>query len=360
MRNLIIFLFLIIFASSCSVPLNFQLSKIGAEPEEYKQRIVYSLPETVLRIDIEIEKETYIPGPYKLYAKRFLGLDNVIQDFSFQYKINSVDLKSFSEADPELFFSVNVIKGSMQWDKYLSLTKHGFIFQPGQSDFLPIVSEKGIMDNSSTSFHELSMKTNLTEVKDTLYKTIVSDTMLIRLPVVTTSQQVRTLEQKAMEAAKNLFLIRENRFYTITNIDGDYPDGKAMEIMVSEMDKMEKAYFELFAGRVVRQKFTRSFIYTPDPSNENQTYRLCSFSATKGLSDKKEGYDINLELIPMNNVPLISDSILSLEPSEMTVNKLVYRIPDMAKVRINLMDEVLYENRIGIYQFGSILDIPVY
>jgi len=359
MKKQILLALIIIIAASCSSPLNFQLSKIGEEPDEYKQRIIYSLPKTVLRVDIEIEKETYIPGPYRQYAKRLLGLENVIQEYSFQYRINSVDLNSYNESDPDLFFSVNVIKGSLMWDKYLSLTDRGFVLLPGESGFSPIKAEKMSVDNSSTSFQQLPIKTNLTEITDTLFKTIVSDTMLIRLPVVTTAQQVKTLEQKAIEAAKALFLIRENRFYTITNIDGDYPDGKAMEIMVKEMDKMEKAYLDLFAGRVVKQKYTQSFIHSPESSEEFQSVSLCSFSARNGLSDKAGSYDLKLELSPLNGLPEMPSSAVASETPETNINKLIYRIPDIATVRVKLMDEVLYENRIGIYQFGSLFDIPV-
>ncbi|MCK4923211.1 MAG: DUF4831 family protein [Bacteroidales bacterium] len=359
MKKYFILLLIFTIVISCSTSSNIQLSKIGEEPVEYKQRIVYSLPKTVLRIDIEIEKETYIPGPYKQYARRLLGLENVIQDYSFQYKINTVDLQSFTEADPEMFFSVNVIEGSMEWDKYLSLAEHGFVLQPGKAGINSIKSLKSSRDISGTSFQELSMKMNLTEITDTLYKTIITDTMLIRLPVLTTAQQVRTLEQKATEAASNLFLIRENKFYTITNIDGDYPDGRAMEVMVNEMDKMEIAYLELFTGKVFKQKFTRSFIYSPESSEEIQNFRLCSFSSKKGLSNLKGGYDITLELSPLNIIPEIPPSKNAGSP-ELNFNKLLYRIPDVASLRIKLVDEVLYENRVSIYQFGSLLDIPVY
>lgn len=360
MKKYFILLFIFTIAISCSTSLNFQVSKIGEEPEEYQQRIIYSLPKTVLRIDIEIEKETYIPGPYRQYARRLLGLESVIQNYSFQYKIISTDLQSFTEADPDMFFSVNVIEGSLLWDKYLSLSDRGFVLQPGESGIHPIIPSKSSSDISGTSFQELSMKMNLTEITDTLYKTIITDTMLIRLPVLTTVQQVRTLEQKALEAASNLFLIRENKFYMITNIDGDYPDGRAMEVMISEMDKMEKAYFELFTGKVVKQKFTRSFVYSPESSEEIQSYKLCSFSPKSGLSDLNGTYDIKLELSPLNNVPDIAPSKIINDSPEMKSNKLLYRIPDIATVRVKLMDEVLYENRIGIFQFGSLLDIPVY
>ncbi len=359
MKRYISLLVLIIITASCSTPLNFQVSKIGEEPEEFTQRIIYSLPATVVRINIEIEKESYIPGPYKKFADRFLGLDQVIQDYSFQYKVGSVALQMFSEPDPSMFFSLNVIEGSLNWGKYLSLSNQGFVLQPGESGVLPLKSQNSENHLSQTSFSELSMKMNLTEITDTLYKTIVTDSMLIRLPVLTSAQQVRTLEQKAKEAASNLFLLRENRFYTISNIDGDFPDGKAMEIMVHEMDKMEKAYLELFTGKVVRQKFTRSFLYSPTSSEELQVHKLCSFSPQKGLTESENAYDIVIELTPLNNIPEISLKNTSDSEENMNNNKLYYRIPDIADLKVKLVDDVLYENRIGIYQLGSLLAIPV-
>lgn len=359
MKKYISLLAIIIITVSCSTPLNFQVSKIGEEPEEYTQRIIYSLPATVVRINIEIEKETYIPGPYEKFADRFLGLDQVIQDYSFQYKIGSVDVQTFSEPDPSMFYSLNVIEGSLNWEKYLSLSNQGFVLQTGESGIQSLIVPNSKGPLLETSFNELSMKMNLTEITDTLYKTIVTDTMLIRLPVLTTAQKVRTLEQKAKEAASNLFILRENRFYTITNVDGDYPDGKAMDIMVGEMDKMEKAYLELFMGKVVRQKFTRSFLYSPTSSEELQVHKLCSFSPQKGLTESENAYDIVIELTPLNNIPEISLNKTSDSEENMNNNKLYYRIPDIADLKVKLVGDVLYENRIGIYQLGSLLAIPV-
>ncbi len=359
MKRYISLIVIIIFSASCSAPLNFQVTKIGEEPEEFAQRIVYSLPATVFRINIEIEKETYIPGPYRKFADRFLGLDQVIQNYSFQYKIGSVDLQTFSEPDPSMFFSLNVINGSLDWEKYLSLSKQGFVLQPGKSGFQALQVSDKEDQFSETSINELSMKMNLTEITDTLYKTIVTDSMLVRLPVLTTAQQVRTLEQKAKEAASNLFLIRENRFYTITNIDGDYPDGQAMEVMVSEMDKMEKAYMEMFTGKVVKQKFTQSFLYSPTNTESSQSFKLCGFSPQKGLTDSENAYDIVLDINYINIIPEINLKTSSDSYEDNKSNMLYYRIPDIANVKVKLVNEVLYENRLGVYQFGSILAIPV-
>ncbi len=359
MKKYISLIAIIILSASCSAPLNFQVTKIGEEPEEFVQRIIYSLPATILRINIEIEKETYIPGPYRKFADRFLGLDQVIQNYSFQYKIGSVDLLTFSEPDPSMFFSLNVIEGSLNWDKYLSLSQQGFVLQPGKSGFQPLKASDKEGQFSGTSIDELSMKMNLTEITDTLYKTIVTDSMLIRLPVLTTAQQVRTLEQKAKEAASNLFLIRENRFYTITNIDGDYPDGQAMEVMVAEMDKMEKAYLEMFTGKVVKQKFTQSFLYSPTNAESSQNFKLCGFSPQKGLTDSENAYDITLDIDHIDTIPEINLKTSSDPNEDSKSNTLYYRIPDIANVKVKLVDEVLYENRLGIYQFGSILAIPV-
>lgn len=348
---------LLLLTIACSPVLNFQVSKIGDEPEEYQQRIIYSLPQNLLRINFVIEKESYIPGPYNAFANRFLGIENVIEEYGFQYRIESVDIESLKEPDPELFYSLNVLKGSLDWNKYLNLSDRGLVINP----LVVNHSGVGIQNNESVSdmgFKNLSLKMNLTEIKDTLYKTIITDTMLIRLPVVTTARDVRTLDQKAEEAATNLFQIRENRFYTITNIDGDYPDGKAMDVMVKEMDKMEKSYIELFTGKVVKQKFTRSFVVVPTASRELQKIELASFSTSKGLLKSDEAYKLVLQIIPENNLSVLRN-LPDQQSDGKSFNKLYYRVPDIAKVEIKLEEEEIYENRILIYQLGSIVAIPV-
>ena len=42
--------------------------------------ISYTLPMTVFKIDIELEKTTKLPGTFKQYSKKFLGVENVINE----------------------------------------------------------------------------------------------------------------------------------------------------------------------------------------------------------------------------------------------------------------------------------------
>ena len=43
----------------------------------YEEGVVYSLPRNGLKIIVDVEKTTFIPGPYAAYAKKYLGIDNV-------------------------------------------------------------------------------------------------------------------------------------------------------------------------------------------------------------------------------------------------------------------------------------------
>ena len=352
-------LLLLFTLGSCSTPLKFQISKPGEEPEEFSQRIVYSLPRTVVKVDLKIEKESYFPGPYYQFTERLLGLEDYISKYGFQYKITGVDIETFTEPDPDMFYSVNIQNGSFDWERYLILSEKGFVMDPAEmSNYNTISPEKSNLPVANY-FKDLSTNLNLTEVTDTLFKTIITDTSLIRLPVVTTARKVRTLEQKAEEAAKNLFTLRENRFFLISNTEGDYPDGQALGIMVSEMDKMERAYVELFTGKVTNQKYGKSFLITPEDSEETYVQEIGSFSTRTGLAGPGNALPIRLEITPLKNFAHLDGTTDFNSKGEAISNLLYYRIPDYARIRVLLQSEVLYEGLINVYQFGGLINVPV-
>lgn len=359
MRKYYISLILLISLYSCTPPLKMQVSLSGSEPVEYSQRIVYSLPRTLFKVNINLEKDTYMPGPYYQFTERFLGLEDYIREYGIQYRITGVELESFTEPDPDQFYSVSIQEGSFNWEKYLIFTEKGFVLDPAQMVNYRVREDRGGLLPAGPYFSDQSTRMNLREITDTLYKTVVTDTSLIRLPVITTAREVRTIEQKAEEAARNLFTIRENRFFLITNTEGDYPDGKTLEIMIAEMDKMEQSYLELFTGKTVTRKYEASFVVPPDDSDEVQTKSLGTFSAVSGLNSQDAGLPLNLEITPLNNLDEVDGSTDVTYKGEPILNQLFYRIPDQALVRILIADEVLFEGRVNVFQYGPVINLPV-
>ena len=66
----------------------------------------YALPQTVLKIDLVIEKIKKIPGPLADYAEDYLGVSDYIGYKSRSIQLINANLTSSYEADPDQFYYV--------------------------------------------------------------------------------------------------------------------------------------------------------------------------------------------------------------------------------------------------------------
>src|SRR5690554_2370308 len=96
MRNLILILAVVLVLPA------FGQRKRGSDSNApvYTEGIAYALPRTGVRIHVEAVKETFVPGPYAQYAAQLLGINDVKNKGSVQWKILDVKFEAFSEPDP--------------------------------------------------------------------------------------------------------------------------------------------------------------------------------------------------------------------------------------------------------------------
>lgn len=357
MKKYILLPVLSLILFSCSTTSEIQVSKVGNEPAEYKERAIYVLPRTLFMVSVVFEKETYIPGPYRLFTERYLGLEDFIAESGFNYRLLSVDIESFNEPDPDHYYSVNLIKGDYNWEEYLRLSDYGFIFDPSVNFEKEKKEIKSGKKSELPYFTDLSVKRNLTEVTDTLYKTIIRDSSYLRVPVLRSHREAKTLEQKAEEAANFIIKIRKRRFKLLAGQYELFPEGDALAISVEELDKLEKEYLELFLGKRIKEKYKKSFIVDPEAGTDPGNYTFARFSPMTGLLEADESAGKALELIiePQQKVMTLPE----INKNQDVKNQIFYRIPDIAEVKVKLVNEILYEERRSVYQLGNIISYPV-
>ena len=94
-----------------------------------KEGIFYSLPRTVVKVDVRIDRVENFRGPYADFALRFLGLKNVISANSIEYRISEISITTYPEPDPEQYYFIElgdkISKGEK--DGLLSLSDAGLI-----------------------------------------------------------------------------------------------------------------------------------------------------------------------------------------------------------------------------------------
>ena len=94
-----------------------------------KEGVFYSLPRTVIRIDVEIDRIENYKGPYAEYALKYLGLKNVVMENSVEYKINGMKVTTSQQPDPDQYYFLELSEKLSKNEKagLLSFTESGLI-----------------------------------------------------------------------------------------------------------------------------------------------------------------------------------------------------------------------------------------
>jgi len=163
---------------------------------------------------------------------------------------------------------------------------------------------------------------------------------------------------KAKEAADFLLELRNRRFEMLTGEYEVYPDGEAMGASIQKLDQMEASYLSLFTGKTITRVMKRTWFIVPDSGAEPSSYTLDAFSNQLGFvpAELNEGKVLQVRLSPMGKTIRVGGyfSANSAPP-----NALIYRIPDLAELKVMLGEEALSTHRITIYQSGHLLTAPI-
>ncbi|MCX6326622.1 MAG: DUF4831 family protein [Bacteroidia bacterium] len=361
--GLSIFIILVILISSC-----FPTRKL-AEPKSIilplsdtvtlkEGSIVYGLPRTVFTVFIEMERTIEKPGPYARFAGDLLGLNDVIQSQSEFWSIKGITVKTHEELDPSEFYVIE--SNTLFQTNVLALKKEGLIldlnpgiFSSSESKTMakePDINQFRSFDLGSDEYFQLQI--------DTAYKRVSIDSTFIRIPYIVEKKKKLTVDQLAEKAALRLMEMREGKHLILTGEATVFPQNNAA---INEMNRLEKEYTELFTGKILNE--TRIFTFQIIPVKEmvGKPVSLFQFSDLTGTvtGPMKGGKPVTIELIPEKKTKDMT--ILNKVQPEMEApkfDKLFYRVPDVVNIKISLGNEILFNTRRLIYQFGKVIQLP--
>ena len=305
---------------------------------------------------IQIEKETFIPGPYNKFAFPQLGITETRDEFSERWDLGSVQIDYLTEPDPEHYYSISITKGKPDLSGYLNLTTQGLILDPDKWIRYKTDLYKLSPTPAPPYFTDLSVTDFFREITDTLYKTIITDTSFIRVPIPRRQREPKTALQKAEEAAGFILHLREVRFDLLSGESDNLPPGNTLEFALNELNKLEKQYLELFTGKTYKQSCSGTVFITPD--SQEQQYDIVKLLVNNGITELNQykGDNISFTVTPLNKN--ISLDRISGENDAVKVNHFIYRIPDMATFRVVKGNHVVYEERATLYQAGKTVYFP--
>ncbi|PLX13906.1 MAG: hypothetical protein C0598_02555 [Marinilabiliales bacterium] len=333
---------LVLIASS--VFAQFRINKISANVNTAPNGIVYGLPRTVLKIDLNIQKTTQIPGPLSAYAKEYLGVEDFIAKTASTYDVINADISSFAEVDPLQMYYLQFPeqRGKDDPENSFVLSNIGTIISynaDGEYNIQPTqttnVNQTYQIYNDGNAF-EYNAGYNRKKVIDTIIKKINIDTITIDRFTFRTSWAGLSEKDKANEAALKIQNIREQRFNLLTGFQ-EVNYGGSIVYMDNELKKMENDYLRLFLGKEVSSIETYTFFIIV---NKDEDSRI--------IMETPNGDQIKLIFNRHGNTELIPDKPVQKE------NHLYYRIPENTGIELTYKGKVYKKVTLPISQFGKL------
>ncbi len=318
--------------------------------------IIYSLPNTAIHLTVTAEKEIFAAGPYARFAQKYLG-NEARTDNGSSYRIKSIDLTPYIEADSEENYSVELTSKDAPASNFLQFCSQGLIAIPdsytGKSENWRFPSLA-----ASDAFIGKEVSGNLTSTTTTLYKNEKTEDGFRKVAVQQSQVVEKSLESKAAEAAQTIFNLRKSRVQIITGDTDATFSGEALKAAIDEITRLEEQYLTLFYGITETSCQTMNFDVVPTANNAKQMYVAFRISDTDGLlpASGTEGRPVILQLtneVNTNGNGQTSDRGIQTSKNSSAKKAIRYRSPATVTARIMDGADMILQTRFPVYQLGQ-------
>jgi hypothetical protein len=372
MKKYLPILLLMQFMLAVSVHAQLNVLRIdnNAAPQT-KDGVFYSLPRTVVRIEVKIDRIENYKGPYADFALRFLGLKNVVAANSIDYAISDIAITTYPEPDPDQYYFVELGEKVSKGEKagMLSLNEAGVILgtlpeNPDATGTMPPASpqtgqQSGDEEDAFGELFKYSADVSVFEKVDTIIRKINIDTMTVERQYYKRTMVEKSPEQKAKEAADYISKIKDNRFNLVSGTQEVNYNRETLEYMAEQLNRMEKEYLKLFTGVSVHKSVTFSYKYIPVPNQINTEIPIFKFLKSKGIIDLDEpgGKVVTIKIQRVGNTNTVANYLKKAE-KESKVQGFSYRIPELARVSVKLDENTQEETQCLVSQLGVVTNLP--
>lgn len=317
----------------------------------------YCLPKVVYNVEVSMECTTSIPGPYRSYAEKELSLKPEITRTEEQWTLSKIEIKPQYIPDPKAIYAISATGEYIP--VMLTLSAEGFlagvaggtgaIFNEQQK--VKYVGEDE-SENDKIEIIKLNTYNHLKEVLDTNYtfQQIDGEMKKIWDPIVRYAP--KTEADNVKEAVSEIFRIRSERV-RLLGAENNVPDGKSLEIILKEFDRMEANYLSLFTGRKETRKVRR--VITCIPEKAEEAVVAFRFSQEEGITDAKNvsapAYYLKVaDVVVPASTPVGGDA---------AVSAVYYRVPAVGELKLLKDKEEIMSFRTIVPQLGEVKKFPV-
>ncbi len=349
-KNIFLGIILVGLMGSCTSTKKGTTISSGVGQHVGQSALVYGLPQTRLYFDVEMVKTIIKKGPYAEYANRMLGLQNVPMKDSESWQIRSIRINDRQEMDNKQLYTLSFINYPQNVDKLLRFTKEGLLMDLASSNVL-VNSQYSGKSGEEFQFVNAAVRSTTTEKVDTTFRTILTDTAFVKIPVLQRKVMSKTAEEQAREAAQQIFNIRQSRLDMLTGNTDYHPEGAALKLVLQSLDTQEEQLLSLFNGAKIESRIINTYSAVPDKAGATPLFYFSdrAGAVNKNTAGAKEvWFEVGKTTAPV-----------SITPSQEAVNTIYYRIPQVTAVSAGVDKNVMVNEQITIYQFGNLVSFPL-
>ncbi|MBQ6938897.1 MAG: DUF4831 family protein [Muribaculaceae bacterium] len=303
---------------------------VQLRPEKFNDYALnYYLPKTVTEIEFVASKTTRKAGEYYQYARKYLGISDVITEDSETWHLESATITSRGEANT---------------DERYQLT-----FKAGQTPYIFVSEEHTIL--SVNTAPDTNTTTTATAANQDVINDIDSSKALSSDILMSGS-----IAKMAEMAAKQIYRIRESRMDILTGDADNMPaDGESLRIVIEQLEQQEQALTALFEGTTSVEYITQKIVYTPTDNVENQV--ILRFSEHLGFVDASDlcGAPIYLsvDITERGEYPLDNKGVVKKVPK----GALAYNIPGKIDISLHFDSKTLAREELSVAQLGVVFGL---
>ena len=254
--------------------------------------IVVADPSTTIVVDLTIEKEQTIVGPYARYAQKYLDVRGSL-----------VDKTTYAVKDANL----------------------------------TVMACDGMIKSGETAPATVSVESYMNPVAE--FPKVLPNRL---------SMSPTTIEDAASQAAQAIFTLRKKRMELITGDAGENVFGGGLQDALKALEAQEQAYLELFLGKKVTTVYTERFIV---PMTGAESYTIAKLSSSAGLeaATAANGTEIKLTVKGSGVTPKLN-SIPEIDPKDKTA--IMVRLADNATCAVSVGDKMVGSAILPVFELG--------
>lgn len=316
-------LFLVLIGAMTVSALNAQVL------EENEAALVYYSPKTAISVDFCYSVQTAERGIYAEFAEAMLGADQVVMENASTYSLRSAHISTVTSADYS--------------------RPHKVAAEAGVPLLLSI-NEKGVLKG-----YNLPAETDKPQSpkKDSNAKNPKNKPLTIA-PFPEEVLEAATPLAQANAVAKQIFRLRETKMYLLCGeVEHAPADGKAMQLVLDELNKQEQELTELFVGKKSERIEHKRVTFMPTEKEQ-----LWFFSEENGFTDAEnidaDTIKVNMVLSPQT-LKTAAENKKKKKGAE--VSQIVYNLPGSGVVTVSFDGRTLGKRTVDIAQLG--VDVPL-